>query len=118
MNINYLHIFILLMVSITLSLVIYFLSFFLITKKADVEKLTAYECGFNPYDDAKKVFDVRFYLIAILFIVFDIESVFIFPWAVTLDCNFSMGFWTMMEFLFELIVGYVYVWYIGALEWS
>ena len=118
MNINYLHIFILLAISTSLSILIYFVSFLIISKKTDVEKLTAYECGFNPYDDAKKVFDVRFYLIAILFIVFDIESVFIFPWVMTLDCNFAIGFWSMMEFLSELIVGYIYVWYIGALDWS
>ena len=82
-----------------------------------MEKLTAYECGFNPYNDARKIFDVRFYLIAILFIVFDLEAAYVFPWAITLDVNFSLGFWTMIEFLVELVTGYIYVWGIGALEW-
>ena len=97
---------------------IYSISFFLINQEDDVEKLTAYECGFNPYEDARKIFDVRFYLVAILFIVFDLETAFLFPWCMTLDCNFSLGFWTMVEFLTELIVGYVYIWYVGALEWN
>ena len=116
MNHNYLYIFFFLLTSICLSIIIYALSFFLIKKNPDVEKLTAYECGFNPYDDTKKHFDIKFYLIAILFIVFDIESVFIFPWAITFSSNFSFGFWTMMDFLFELIAGYVYVWCSGALD--
>jgi len=104
--------------SLFLSVLLYSISFFLVKREDDVEKLTAYECGFNPYEDARKVFDVRFYLIAILFIVFDLESVFVFPWIMTLSSNFSLGFWTMIEFLIELIVGYVYVWYVGALEWE
>ena len=83
----------------------------------DVEKLTAYECGFNPYDDARKLFDVRFYLVAIIFIVFDLEAIYMFPWISSLNTNFSFGYWTMIEFLFELIVGYIYVWGMGALEW-
>lgn len=117
MNFNYLSIFILLIISIILALVIYGLSFILIKQSNDVEKLTAYECGFNPYNDARKIFEVRFYLIAILFIVFDLEAAYVFPWAITLDCNFSLGFWTMIEFLIELVTGYIYVWGVGALEW-
>lgn len=117
MDFNYFSIFILLLVSIILSLIIYGLSFLLIKQSDDVEKLTAYECGFNPYNDARKIFDVRFYLIAILFIVFDLEAAYVFPWAITLDVNFSLGFWTMIEFLVELVTGYIYVWGIGALEW-
>jgi len=117
MNFNYFSIFILLLVSIVLSLIIYGLSFLLIKQADDVEKLTAYECGFNPYNDARKIFDVRFYLIAILFIVFDLEAAYVFPWALTLDVNFSLGYWTMIEFLVELVTGYIYVWGIGALEW-
>jgi NADH:ubiquinone oxidoreductase subunit 3 (subunit A) len=115
---NYLLIFYFLIFGVVLSTIIYSLSFFLIKRNEDTEKNLAYECGFNPYDDARKSFDIRFYLIAILFMVFDLESVFIFPWAVTLDYNFAFGFWTMVEFLIELVVGYVYVWYAGALEWE
>jgi NADH:ubiquinone oxidoreductase subunit 3 (subunit A) len=115
---NYFKIFIFLLFSLFLAILIFSLSFILIKQKDDVEKLTAYECGFNPYDDARKVFDVKFYLIAILFIIFDLESVFIFPWVLTLSSNFSLGFWTMIEFLIELIVGFIYIWCSDALEWD
>lgn len=110
-------IFIFLWVSLGLAFLIYGLSFILVKQVDDVEKLTAYECGFNPYNDARKLFDVRFYLIAILFIVFDLEAAFVFPWAINLDCNFSLGFWSMIEFLVELVAGYIYIWGIGALKW-
>ena len=117
MLLNYSNIFIFLLFSLFLSVLIFNLSFILIKQKDDLEKLTAYECGFNPYDDARKVFDVKFYLVAILFIIFDLEAVFIFPWVLTLDSNFSLGFWTMIEFLVELIIGFVYIWCSNALEW-
>lgn len=118
MLLNYANIFIFLLFSLFLSLLIFNLSFLLIKQKDDLEKLTAYECGFNPYDDARKVFDVKFYLVAILFIIFDLEAVFVFPWALTLHSNFSLGFWTMIEFLVELIIGYIYIWCSDALEWE
>ena len=118
MKFNYLIIFFFLIFSVFLSILIYSLSFYFIKKQNDVEKLTAYECGFNPYDNARKVFDIRFYLVAILFIVFDLESAFIFPWVLTLSSNFSFGFWVMIDFLVELVIGYIYIWYIGALNWS
>lgn len=110
-------IFIFLLVSFGLACLIFGLSFMLVKQVDDTEKLTAYECGFNPYNDARKIFDVRFYLIAILFIVFDLEAAFVFPWALTLDGNFSLGYWTMIEFLIELVTGYIYIWGVGALEW-
>jgi len=117
MLLNYLNIFIFLLFSLVLSVLIFNLSFLLIKQKDDLEKLTAYECGFNPYDDARKVFDVKFYLVALLFIIFDLESVFIFPWVLTLNSNFSLGYWTMIEFLIELIIGFIYIWCSDALEW-
>ena len=117
MLLNYSNIFIFLILSLFLSILIFILSFSLIKQKDDLEKLTAYECGFNPYDDARKIFDVQFYLIAILFIIFDLEAVFVFPWVLTLSSNFSWGFWTMIEFLVELVIGFVYIWYSDALEW-
>lgn len=117
MLLNYSNIFIFLILSLFLSIFIFFLSFGLIKQKDDLEKLTAYECGFNPYDDARKIFDVKFYLVAILFIIFDLEAVFIFPWVLTLSSNFSWGFWTMIEFLVELIIGFIYIWCSDALEW-
>ena len=118
MLLNYSNIFIFLLFSLFLSILIFNLSFLLVKQKDDLEKLTAYECGFNPYDDARKVFDVKFYLVAILFIIFDLEAVFVFPWVLTLDSNFSLGFWTMIEFLVELIIGFVYIWCSDALEWA
>jgi NADH-quinone oxidoreductase subunit A len=118
MQLNYFLIFIFLLFGVFLSIIIYSLSFLLIKQEKDIEKLSSYECGFNPYDDARKIFDVRFYLISILFIVFDLEAIFVFPWVISLNCNFSFGFWTMIEFLIELVVGFIYVWYIGALEWE
>nr|YP_009164881.1 NADH dehydrogenase subunit 3 [Pseudoperonospora cubensis]YP_009645867.1 NADH dehydrogenase subunit 3 [Pseudoperonospora humuli]AKZ29820.1 NADH dehydrogenase subunit 3 [Pseudoperonospora cubensis]QBX98965.1 NADH dehydrogenase subunit 3 [Pseudoperonospora humuli] len=117
MLLNYSNIFIFLILSLFLSILIFTLSFSLIKQKDDLEKLTAYECGFNPYDDARKVFDVKFYLVAILFIIFDLEAVFVFPWVLTLSSNFSWGFWTMIEFLVELVIGFIYIWCSDALEW-
>ena len=80
-------------------------------------KLSAYECGFDPYEDARNSFDVKFYLIAILFVVFDLETMFLFPWGVSLSSINAHGFWIMIDFLFELMVGYIYVWKIGGLDW-
>src|SRR5208337_2023911 len=86
--------------------------------KPDKEKLSAYECGFNPFTDARLPFDVRFYLVAILFIIFDLETAFLFPWAVSLHRIGWVGFWSMMVFLAILIVGFIYEWKKGALEWE
>ena len=84
----------------------------------DTEKLSAYECGFEPFGDARGKFDVRFYLVAILFIIFDLEVAFLFPWAVSLDTIGHFGFWSMMVFLGVLTVGFAYEWKKGALEWE
>ena len=84
----------------------------------DPEKLSAYECGFNAFDDARMKFDVRFYLVAILFIIFDLEVAFLFPWAVALGDIGLFGFWSMMLFLAVLTVGFIYEWRKGALEWE
>ena len=86
--------------------------------RPDPQKLSEYECGFPAFGDARAEFDVRFYLVAILFIVFDLEAAFLFPWAVSLDVTGWPGWVTMMVFLFELIVGYAYAWKKGALEWE
>jgi NADH-quinone oxidoreductase subunit A len=87
-------------------------------KKPDTEKLSAYECGFNAFDDARMKFDVRFYLVSILFIIFDLEVAFLFPWAVAFGELGWFGFWSMMTFLGVLTVGFVYEWKKGALEWD
>ena len=84
----------------------------------DSEKLSPYECGFEAFEDARMKFDVRYYLVAILFILFDLEIAFLFPWAVTLNEIGSLGFWSMMVFLAILVVGFVYEWKKGALEWE
>lgn len=104
--------------SILLSGVILGASYVLAVQAPDAQKLTAYECGFDPYGDARSRFDVRFYLVSILFIVFDLEATYLFPWSVTLGDIGSFGFWTMMDFIFELRIGYIYAWKMGALEWA
>ena len=87
-------------------------------KRPDPEKLSAYECGFNAFDDARMKFDIRFYLVALLFIIFDLEVAFLFPWAVAFRHIGAAGFWSMIIFLAVLTVGFVYEWQKGALEWN
>ena len=87
-------------------------------RNPDPEKLSAYECGFNAFDDARMKFDVRFYLVSILFIIFDLEVSFLFPWAVAFDKLGLFGFWSMMVFLAVLTIGFIYEWRKGALEWD
>ncbi len=87
-------------------------------RNPDPEKLSAYECGFNPFDDSRMKFDVRFYLVSILFIIFDLEVAFLFPWAVSLGKIGIFGFWSMMVFLGLLTIGFIYEWRKGALEWD
>ncbi|MEH6700255.1 NADH-quinone oxidoreductase subunit A [Parasphingorhabdus sp.] len=88
------------------------------THNPSAEKLSEYECGFPAFEDSRSQFDVRFYLVAILFIIFDLEAAFLFPWAVSLDLTGWVGWSTMMVFLAELIIGYIYAWKMGALEWD
>src|SRR5450759_2457183 len=87
-------------------------------QKPYAEKLSAYECGFEPFDDARRRFDVRYYLVAILFIIFDLEVAFLFPWAVALKGIGALGFWSMIAFLGVLTIGFIYEWCKGALEWE
>ena len=115
---EYFPIWVALFVSIFLSIIIFALSYVLAIQNPDTEKLSSYECGFDPYEDARNTFDVRFYLVAILFIIFDLEAVFFFPWAVSLSHLTSWGFWTMVDFIIELALGFLYAWKIGALEWE
>lgn len=115
---EYLAILIFLIVAILLSLIIVGFSYLLSIQNPEPEKLSTYECGFEPYEDSRHKFDVKFYLVAILFIIFDIETMFLLPWSVTLSQLNLLGFWAMIDFIIELGVGFVYVWYIGALEWD
>jgi NADH-quinone oxidoreductase subunit A len=101
-----------------LAMVLMVLPMILAPSKPDPEKLSAYECGFNAFDDARMKFDVRFYLVAILFIIFDLELAFLFPWAITLKETGVFGFWSMMVFLGILVIGFIYEWKKGALEWE
>lgn len=119
---NYLPVIIFFAIATVLGLGFLIAALVVAPKAPDTEKLSAYECGFNAFDSARQKFDVRFYLVAILFIIFDIEAAFLFPWAVSLFdmsvSNMQYAFWTMMVFLAELALGYVYVWKKGALEWE
>ena len=104
--------------SLFLASIILFLSFRLSTHNPDTEKLSAYEGGFDPYEDARNVFDVRFYLVAILFIIFDLEAVYFYPWCISFSFLSIEGFWGIMDFIIELIFGFIYAWEVGALEWE
>jgi NADH-quinone oxidoreductase subunit A len=115
---EYLPVLILIMFSTVLSLLILFLSYYLSVQNPESEKLSTYECGFEPYEDARHKFSVNFYVVAILFIVFDIESMYLFPWSVSLSQIDIVGFWSMIDFIIELGVGYIYVIYMGALDWD
>lgn len=101
-----------------LAMIILGASVFIAVQKPDTEKLSIYECGFDPYEDSRNKFDIRFYIIAILFIIFDLETVFCFPWILSLGVSDPFSVWVMMDFLLELIVGFAYVWCIGALVWE
>jgi len=105
-------------VALVIGLALMIAPFLVAYKQPDPEKLSAYECGFNAFDDARMKFDVRFYLVAILFIIFDLEVAFLFPWAVSLGQIGLLGFWSMMIFLAVLTIGFVYEWRKGALEWE
>lgn len=104
--------------SLILSLVLVVASYVLIQQKIYKEKISAYECGFEPFEDARNKFDVRFYIVAILFLIFDIEVIYLVPWGVSFSVLPSISFFTMMIFLFILIIGFVYEIYMGALDWQ
>ena len=115
---EYFPIILFLIIALGLSFIFIMLNFLLSPKKPDPEKLSSYECGFEPFNDSRIEFDVRFYLVAILFIIFDLEIAFLFPWAISLGNIGLVGFISMMIFLFILTVGFVYEWKKGALDWE
>lgn len=115
---DYLPILIFVAISSVIGLALMVAPFVVAYSKPDSEKLSAYECGFNAFDDARMKFDVRFYLVSILFIIFDLEVAFLFPWAVAFGDLGWLGFWSMMVFLGVLTVGFIYEWNKGALEWD
>jgi NADH-quinone oxidoreductase subunit A len=114
----YFPIFVFLVIAVGLAGLLVLLPMVLARQKPDTEKNSAYECGFEAFGDARGKFDVRFYLVAILFIIFDLEVAFLFPWAVSLGKIGVAGFWSMMAFLFVLTLGFIYEWKKGALEWE
>jgi NADH-quinone oxidoreductase subunit A len=115
---EYLPILIFLGIAAGLGLVLMLAAAVLAVRRPDPEKVSAYECGFNAFDDARMKFDVRFYLVSILFIIFDLEIAFLFPWAVAFQGVGDVGFWSMMVFLGVLTIGFAYEWKKGALEWE
>jgi len=115
---EYAPIFIFILIALAMGVLPLLLTVFVATQKPDAEKLSPYECGFEAFEDARMQFDVRFYLLAILFVVFDLETAFMFPWAVVLKDIGVFGFVEMMLFLVVLLVGYVYAWKKGALQWE
>jgi NADH:ubiquinone oxidoreductase subunit 3 (subunit A) len=117
-KIEYFILFIHFLVSIVLGIFILGLSYLLISQKPDLEKLSSYECGFDPFGDARNPFNIHFYLVGILFIIFDLEITYLFPWAATLEQTGSFGFWSMSFFLILLTIGFIYEWLKGALNWT
>ena len=115
---DYLSIIIFLVLALGLSCAFVVVNFILSPNKPDPEKLSAYECGFEPFEDSRMEFDVRFYVVAILFIIFDLEIAFLFPWAISLGNIGLLGFSSMMIFLFILTIGFIYEWKKGALDWE
>lgn len=111
------HVFIFLffIISTVLAIIIFGFSYNLALHNPNTEKLSPYECGFDPYEDARQTFDVRFYLVSILFIIFDLEAMYLFPWVVSLN---SFNFWIMIDFIIELTIGLLYAWKRGSLEWE
>ena len=117
-SVDYILILIFIVIGAGMAIAMYLLSKILSPSSPDSEKLSAYECGFEAFEDSRLQFDVRFYLVAILFIIFDLEIAFLFPWAISLGSIGLTGYWSMMIFLFVLTIGFIYEWKKGALEWE
>ena len=115
---EYLPILVFLGIALGLGIILLLAAAVIAIRNPDPEKVSAYECGFNAFDDARMKFDVRFYLVSILFIIFDLEIAFLFPWAISLGSLGVLGFWSMMVFLGILTIGFIYEWKKGALEWE
>lgn len=115
---EYYVIFVIVVVAIVISFVLFFLSYGLILRdEVEIDKVYAYECGFDPFEDTRTTFDVRFYLVGLLFLIFDLEIVFLFPWVVVLWSIGTVGFWSMVIFLIVLVIGFIYEWQSGVLDW-
>jgi len=118
MFLEYINILIFIIISTLISIIIILASYVLIFQNNDSEKIKAYECGFQPFEDTRQKFDIRFYLVSILFVIFDLEIMFLFPWSVSLSNSNIFGFFIMLIFLIILTLGFFYEWKKGALEWE
>lgn len=115
-KLEYFNIFIFILCSLIIAFIIMSISVLIIIQTPEDEKLSPYECGFEPYNDSRYHFDIKFYVIAILFIIFDIETIFLIPCCVSLSKLNELGFWFMLDFIFELVFIYLYIWKLGVLE--
>lgn len=115
---DYINLFSLFLVSYVLSIVLILISYFLVLEDPDSEKLSTYECGYEPYDSSRHIFNIRFFLIAIFFVIFDIEILFLIPWCISISKLNLLSFWSMFDFIFELGIGFIYVWYNNSLDWK
>lgn len=115
---QYFFIFIVIIISLSIGFILYFITYFFSSKSSNFEKISAYECGFDPFSDTKKTFDVRYYLVSILFIIFDLEISFLFPWSVVFLYIGVVGYIFILIFLFILTFGFVYEWLNNALDWQ
>ena len=111
---NFFPIFVFILFSFLLSSLILLLSYLVAIQNPDSEKLSTYECGFEPYEDARQNFDIKFYLIAILFLIFDIETIFLIPWAITFNLLNILSYWVIIDFILELGIGFLYIWYLNV----
>jgi len=105
-------------ITLIVALLLFFISILFVYQQFDSEKSSSYECGFNPFGDARNKFEIRFYLVAILFIIFDLELIFLFPWILTLHLHYLHGIYSMLIFMIILTLGFVYEWMKGALDWD
>lgn len=115
---DYLQILILIIVSITISFMLILLSYFLVFQKPDSEKLSIYECGYEPYENSRHNFNIQFFLIAVFFMIFDIEILFIMPWTLSVAKSNLLNFWAIIDFIIELGLGFFYIWYNNCLNWK
>jgi len=111
-------VFVYLVISLSLSFLIFGFSYMLVLQNPETEKISTYECGFEPYENARKKFDIKFFVFAILFVIFDIETMFLIPLSLTLSKTNFVGFWVIIDFLFELSVGFFYLWLVGGFNWE
>lgn len=115
---EYFYILISLFLSLLISVLLYSIVAFITYKQYDLDKLSSFECGFHPFEDTREKFNIRFYLVSILFIIFDLEITFLFPWAINLQYLNLLGYWSMFLFLVILTIGFIYEWKKGALDWE